>query len=117
TDNALQSLRMRWIALLCLLLMACHRRPDSNVPILLFNGKGASPGDVAAFEALLTRAHLSYATADSSDLNALTEAELRAHRLLIIPGGNFMDIGNSLNPGASANIRNAVRNGLNYAGV
>ena len=108
---------MRWIALLCLLLTACHRRPDSNVPILLFNGKGASPGDVAAFEALLTRAHLSYATADSSDLNALTEAELRAHRLLIIPGGNFMDIGNSLSPGASANIRNAVRNGLNYAGV
>lgn len=108
---------MRWIALLCLLLTACHRHPDSSVPILLFNGKGASPGDVAAFEALLARAHLSYDTADSSGLNSLSEAELRAHRLLVIPGGNFIDIGNSLTPAASANIRNAVRNGLNYAGI
>jgi len=105
-------------ALLCLfLLSACHHRPDSNAAILLFNGHGASPGDVAAFKALLTRAHLNYATADSSDLNSLSEAELRAHRLLIIPGGNFIDIGNGLTPAASAKIRNAVRNGLHYAGI
>jgi hypothetical protein len=108
---------MRRIALLCLLLTACHRRPDSGVPILLFNGKGASAGDVAAFEALLTRGRLHYATADSSDLNSFSETELRAHRLLIIPGGNFIDIGDGLTPAASANIRNAVRHGLNYAGI
>jgi glutamine amidotransferase-like uncharacterized protein len=108
---------MRRTALLCVLLTACHHRRASNVPILLFNGKGASPGDVAAFEALFTRAHLNYATANSSDLNSLSEAELRAYRLLIIPGGNFIDIGNSLAPAASANIRNAVRHGLNYAGI
>ncbi|HEY4086116.1 MAG TPA: BPL-N domain-containing protein [Bryobacteraceae bacterium] len=108
---------MRRLALFCLLLTACHHRPDTNAAILLFNGKGASAGDVAAFEALLTRARLNYATADSSDLNSLTEAELRAHRLLVIPGGNFIDIGNGLTPAASANIRNAVRNGLNYAGI
>lgn len=108
---------MRRIALLCLLLSACHRAPDRNAPIILFNGHGASPGDVEAFEALLTRAHLNYTTADSSDLNSTTEADLRSHRLLIIPGGNFIDIGNSLSPAASANIRNAVRNGLHYAGI
>jgi len=108
---------MRRLALLCLLLTACHRHPDRHATVLLFNGKGASSGDVAAFEALLTRAHLDYSTADSSDLNSLSEAELRAHRLLIIPGGNFVDMGNSLTPAASARIRNAVRNGLNYAGI
>jgi glutamine amidotransferase-like uncharacterized protein len=108
---------MRRIALLCLLFTACHRRPESNVAILLFNGEGASAGDAAAFEALFARAHLNYATANSDDLKSLSEAELRAHRLLIIPGGNFIDIGNGLTPAASANIRNAVRNGLNYAGI
>jgi glutamine amidotransferase-like uncharacterized protein len=108
---------MRRIALLCLLLTACHRPPDKNAASLLFNGHGASPGDVEAFEALLTRAHLNYTTANSSDLNSMTEAGLRTHRLLIIPGGNFIDIGNGLSPAASANIRNAVRNGLHYAGI
>lgn len=108
---------MRRLALLCLLLTACHRRPDSNAAILLFNGKGASSGDVAAFKALLTRAHLNYATADSSDLNSFSETELRAHRLLIIPGGNFIDIGNGLTAAASAHIRNAIRHGLHYAGI
>ncbi len=107
---------MRRLALLCLLFTACHR-PDRNAPILLFNGRGASAGDVAAFEALLTHAHLTYATADSSDLNSLSEAALRAHRLLIIPGGNFIDIGNGLTSETAANIRNAVRSGLNYAGI
>lgn len=108
---------MRRIALLCLLLTACHRPPDKNAAIILFNGRGASPGDVEAFEALLTRAHLNYTTANSYDLNSMTEADLRTHRLLIIPGGNFIDIGNGLSPAASANIRNAVRNGLHYAGI
>src|SRR6185503_4742673 len=82
-DTALQSLPMRRIALLCLLFTACHRRPESNVAILLFNGEGASAGDAAAFEALFARAHLNYATANSDDLKSLSEAELRAHRLLI----------------------------------
>ncbi|HVW07469.1 MAG TPA: BPL-N domain-containing protein [Bryobacteraceae bacterium] len=103
--------------LLCLLLTACHRHPDSHAPILLFNGRGASPGDVGAFESLLTRAHLSYTTVDSLDLNSITEADLRSHRLLIIPGGNFIEIGNGLTPAASVNIRNAIHNGLNYAGI
>lgn len=108
---------MRCVAILCFLLTACHRPPDSNAPVLLFTGKGTSPGDVEAFESLLSRAHLSYTTADSSDINSLSEAELRAHRLLIVPGGNFIDIGNGLTPSAAATIRNAVHNGLNYAGI
>jgi glutamine amidotransferase-like uncharacterized protein len=37
--------------------------------------------------------------------------------LLIVPGGSFINIGNGLTPGATANILNAVQDGLNYLGV
>src|SRR5262249_60577382 len=45
------------------------------------------------------------------------EKNLRRYVLLIIPGGNFVDIGNSLTSATTANVRNAVHNGLNYLGV
>ena len=90
---------------------------ESSAPILLFNGKGTSRGDVAAFETILSDTHLDYELVNSSRLNEMPEAQLRQHRLLIVPGGNFIDMGNSLTPGAAANIRNAVYEGLSYLGI
>ena len=86
-------------------------------PILLFDGTGTSPGDVAAVETILNDNHLPYSTANSSRLNAMGESQIRSHRLLIVPGGNFVDLGNSLTPRTAANIRDAVQNGLNYLGI
>jgi glutamine amidotransferase-like uncharacterized protein len=89
----------------------------STAPVLLFNGTGASPNDVAAVEAILKNNHLSYSTAKSSQLNQMDQSQIRRYRLLIVPGGNFVEIGNSLTPGATANIRRAVQDGLNYLGI
>ena len=86
-------------------------------PILLFNGTGTSPSDVAAVETILNNNHLNYSTVNSSQLNEMGELQIRGHRLLIVPGGNFIDIGNSLASSTTANIRNAVQNGLNYLGI
>jgi hypothetical protein len=86
-------------------------------PILLFNGSGTSPGDVAALETILNNNHLNYSTVNSSQLNEMRESQIRSHRLLIVPGGNFIDIGNSLTPSTTANIRKAVQGGLNYLGI
>lgn len=91
--------------------------PGRIAPILLFDGAGTSPGDVAAIEAILNGKRLSYATVDSSQLNEMGESQIRGHRLLIVPGGNFIHIGRSLTSSTTANIRNAVRNGLNYLGI
>src|SRR5262249_36893317 len=85
--------------------------------ILLFNGTGTSPNDVAAVEAILKGNLLDHTTVNSSELNAMGESQIRAYRLLIVPGGNFVDIGHSLTPGTTANIRSAVQNGLNYLGI
>ena len=86
-------------------------------PILLFNGTGTSPNDVAAVETILNNNQLDYSTANSLQLNQSGESQIQGYRLLIVPGGNFVDMGNSLTSNATANIRNAVQNGLNYLGI
>jgi glutamine amidotransferase-like uncharacterized protein len=90
---------------------------NGNSPILLFNGIGTSSNDVLALETILNSNHLNYSTVNSSQINEMSESEIRERRLLIIPGGNFIEIGNSLTSGTTANIRHAVQNGLNYFGI
>jgi len=98
--------------------LACGSDPaPAPATVLLFNGTGTSAGDVAAVESVLHDAHLDYATASSKQLDAMTAENLRAYRLLIVPGGNFERIGNSLTPSATAHVRDAVRGGLNYLGI
>jgi hypothetical protein len=89
----------------------------STAAILLFNGTGASRNDVAALEAILKENHLSYSTATSSQLNRMDQTQIRQYRLLIVPGGNFVEMGKSLTPGATTNIRKSVQDGLNYLGI
>jgi glutamine amidotransferase-like uncharacterized protein len=90
---------------------------SADVPILLFNGSGASPDDVAAVETVLEDNHLEYSTLDSSELSAVSASGLKAHRLLIVPGGNFETIGASLSPATTAKVRDAVQSGLSYLGI
>jgi len=100
----------------CLLTTACQRDPGP-ASVLLFNGTGTSAPDVAAVEGVLRDAHLTYAVANSRQLGAMTAPQLRAYRLLIVLGGNFVEIGKGLTPASVANIRDAVGGGLNYLGI
>jgi Biotin-protein ligase, N terminal len=87
-------------------------------PVLLFNGTGTSSTDVSAVEAVLSAKKLAYSTANSSQLNAMSESKLRTYRLLIVPGGNSITIGHYLTQSTTANIRNAViQGGLHYLGI
>ena len=92
-------------------------KSDGSAPILLFSGTGTSRGDVAAVETVLRRNHLEYSTVSSRALNGMGLPEMQGHRLLIVPGGNFVQIGNNLTPRTTANIREAVKGGLNYLGI
>jgi hypothetical protein len=104
--------------LLLLTVASCAEQQITNTPsILLFNGTGTSPNDVVALERILDENHFSYATANSRQLDAMSESQLRAYRLLIVPGGNFEQIGNGLTSSTTANVRNAVQGGLNYLGI
>src|SRR5262245_27918804 len=107
------------LSLLFSCLTACAiRSTSSGLPaILLFKGSGTSPNDVAAIEKILKESDFSYTTANSQQLNEMSESRLRAYRLLIVPGGNFEQIGNGLTSSATANVRNAVHSGLNYLGI
>ena len=101
-------------------LTACGPRPASSrgvAPVLLFTGTGTSANDVAAIETILDSSHLNYSIVNSLQLNGMAESQISAYRLLIVPGGNFVDMGNSLTAGTTANVRNAVKGGLNYLGI
>jgi glutamine amidotransferase-like uncharacterized protein len=107
------------VASLIMISTACRVGADKGAiaPILLFDGTGTSPGDVAALKTILNDNYLPYSTANSSRLNAMGESQLREYRLLIVPGGNFIHLGNNLASSTTANIRSAVQNGLNYLGI
>jgi hypothetical protein len=109
---------------LSLAIVACGRSnpsqdvvPHSSGRILLFVGRGTSPNDVVALERILTDGRFDYSTATSQQLGDLNESELRAYRLLVVPGGNFEDIGNGLDAITTVRLRSAIRDGLNYLGV
>ena len=116
-----RGLRITHAALLVVLSFAeatCDRAARVDpAPILLFAGKGTSPGDVAAVVQILNNSHLQYATATSSQLNRMSASQLMTYRLVIVPGGNFMDMSASLTPETTASIREAVQHGVNYLGI
>ncbi len=116
-----------FVFLISLTLSACTGRDEqSNVAatttnatgsLLLFSGKGASPGSVSAIKKILNNKGLNYSIVDSSQLNGMSEAQMRRHSLLIVPGGNFEEIGKGLTSNTTASVRSAVKGGLNYLGI
>ena len=109
--------RLRLLLALLPFVAACVTSAPTAPGILLFNGRGTSLNDVTALQGILRERHLSYLAASSEQLDAMSEAELKAYRLLIVPGGNFEDIGNGLTAGATTRLRNAVGSGLSYLGI
>lgn len=100
------------------LLPACAPSDSNDASlILLFNGSGTSLNSVKAIATILKDRHLKYVTVNSEQLNGMSESQLMAYRLFIVPGGNYITIGNGLTPGTTTNVHNAVQGGLNYLGV
>ena len=103
---------------LCVGLFALSRWQHAPpAEVLLFDGIGTSRGDVRAFKNLLDRQDVRFDTADADDINRMHKDKLRAYRLLIVPGGNFEEMGREFTPYGRENIRAAVANGMNYLGV
>ena len=89
----------------------------TSTPVLIFNGTGTSSTDVTAVINVVKTVKLGYKTANSSQLDGMTQSQLASYRLFIIPGGDSVKIGNNLSSKATMNVRNAVaQNGLNYLG-
>jgi glutamine amidotransferase-like uncharacterized protein len=91
--------------------------PVDPPPVLLFNGLGTSRGDAAAVESILGERQIRYTTVDSRALNRMSGPQLQSYRLLIVPGGDFVEMGNGVSAAATARVRSAVRAGLSYLGI
>lgn len=107
---------------LLLLTCGCHESTASGdaplaARIILFDGTGSSPNDVKAIEKVLDREQLPYTTADSDELDLMTSEQLAHAELLIMPGGNYEQMGKGLRADTAQRIRDAVRHGMNYLGI
>ena len=101
---------------IALLFVNCKNN-DSEAPILLFNGTGTSPNDVAAIKNILSSNHLDFELVNTAQLNGIDTNQLKQHQLIIIPGGDFIEMGKSLTTAATHTIQAAVHQGLNYLGI
>lgn len=87
-------------------------------PVLLFVGTGTSSSDVSAVKTILGDLKLTYATATSSQLNAMSETAIKSYKLFFVPGGNAITISKYLTHTAVTNVHNAIVNGgLHYLGI
>lgn len=90
----------------------------STPPVLIFNGTGTNSTAVTAIANVVHSLGLAYQTANSSQLNSMTQAKLASYRLFIVPGGNSITIGKYLTSSTTTKVRSAVaQNGLNYLGM
>jgi glutamine amidotransferase-like uncharacterized protein len=88
-----------------------------EAPIMLFNGTGTSPNDVIAIKNILSSNNMDFILVNSAQLNKLDTSQFRKYKLLIMPGGDFIEIGKNLTEETTTNIRKAVNQGLNYLGI
>ena len=87
-------------------------------PVLLYSGTGTTPSDVSAVEAVLASAGLGYTIANENQLNAMSEQQVAGYKLIIVPGGNSITIGQNLTAGSASAIRGAVQDyGVHYLGI
>ena len=106
------------LCIISLLAVGCGQPTSNQVPsILLFNGTGVSVNDVAAIETILRDRGLDYATADSEQLNGMSESQLGAYRLLDCAGRELHRDGRQFDVRGDPKIRQAVEGGLNYLGI
>jgi glutamine amidotransferase-like uncharacterized protein len=100
-----------------MVLFASCKNTLTETPVMLFNGIGTSPNDVKAIENILSSNNIDFTLVNSAQLNNLDTIQFRKYKLLIMPGGDFIEIGKNLTEETSTNIRKAVYKGLNYLGI
>lgn len=110
--------RLRVVSsLIALLIFFLPAHAQAQATALLYNGTGASPTDVVALQNLLASMGLSYNLVNSQQMNSMSRATLLKYKLIVWPGGNSIDMGNSLTAATTNLIRRAVvESGVSYIG-
>lgn len=106
------------VALVAVAVAGCDRpEGERPAPVLLFTGGGTSAGDVAAVEHILDANKLAYHEVSSAQLNAMMSSQLQSYRLILVPGGDFIRMSQSLTAETTGRVREAVQRGVGYLGI
>ncbi len=101
-----------------LFLLSCTRhKPTFNGSVLLFHGSGSSPNAVKALATIIEECGMDFEAVDSRTLNEMTEEDLGRFQLIVFPGGNYVEMGESLSRDTTQRLRKAIRGGVNYLGI
>jgi hypothetical protein len=93
-----------------------HRNYDTGA--MLFVGDGTWATEVTSYEAILSNHGISYQTATSAQLDAMTLTQLTQFGMFIFPGGTGSTQANSVSAQTHANLRAAVQTyGVSYLGT
>jgi glutamine amidotransferase-like uncharacterized protein len=86
--------------------------------ILLFNGVGISTSDWQTTEKIIQSMGIAYRLVNSSQLNAMSLAEMKTFGMILVPGGKAGTITGGLKAATRVRVRQAVRDGgVAYLGV
>ncbi len=106
------------LLLAILAIPACRSSQRTDSPaVLLYNGEGTSKNDVRAIEKLIEECGFNCVSVGSVQLDGMSDRELSGYRLIVFPGGNYIEMGNGLTTDTTQRIRRAVSIGTNYLGV
>ena len=88
-----------------------------HTDVLIYSGAGSWGDEIDSLKEILYANGKSYVDFDDEEFNELTEEELEAFSMLLIPGGDSDEVTANLLPETRDNIRKAVQEkGLNYLG-
>lgn len=98
---------MKFISILCLLASVFGANARAS-QVLLYDGSGASSGDVLALISLLKSLGYSYTLANETQMNSMTRSQYAQYKLILWPGGNSITMGSHLTTKTTGNIHDTV---------
>ena len=104
---------------------AAPTQPTATAPtrsyataVLLYEGDGVAASDAQSLESILSSNNISYNSATSAQLNAMTADQFNTYGMLLVPGGEAETMSSSLNANTISLIQNAVtQGGMGYMGI
>jgi glutamine amidotransferase-like uncharacterized protein len=107
---------MKFIFILCILGSVFATNAGAS-QVLLYNGSGATSGDVSALTSVLDSLGYSYTVANETQMNTMNRSQYDQYKLILWPGGDSIVMGSALTTETTGNIHDAiVLDGVSYLG-
>jgi glutamine amidotransferase-like uncharacterized protein len=107
---------MKFVFISCVFTLVFAANAESS-QVLVYNGSGASAGDVSALIPRLEFLGYSYTLANEAQMNTMSRAQYDEYGLILWPGGDSIAMGSALSKETTGHIHDSiVLDGVSYLG-